>query len=140
MAKRKLTAVGPSDEEVRALLDRYRCPVRFHAVRARFLGNIATPVMAASPIETVKGLWGGELPEFDTIDAANELIGALVMGLWNRLTRHQDRGAPFRLTRNDIPATREGLACVKRGKIIHRWWKLPSVVEAPPLQRRVPTT
>lgn len=80
--------------------------------------------MAASPIETVKGLGGGELPEFDTIDAANELIGALVMGFWNRLTRHQDRGAPFRLTRNDIPVTREGLACVKRGKIIHRWWKL----------------
>jgi hypothetical protein len=112
MAKRKPMAVGPSDEEVRALLDRYRCPVPFHEVRTRFLGNIATPAMAASPIEAVKGLWGGQLPKFDTIGAANELIGAPVVGLWNRLTRHQGRGAPFRLTRNDIPETRDGLACI----------------------------
>src|SRR6266480_7804403 len=88
-----------SDDEVRALLNRYKCPVPFHEVRTRFLGNVATPAMAASPIKIVEDLWGGELPAFDTIDAANELIGALVMGLWNRLTRHQDRNSPFRLTR-----------------------------------------
>jgi hypothetical protein len=86
-----------TDEQVRALLERYKCPVPFHEVRTRFLGNVATPVMSASPIKTVKDLWGGELPAFDSIDAANDLIGALIMGLWNRLTRHQDRNAPFRL-------------------------------------------
>jgi hypothetical protein len=69
-----------SDDQVRALLDRYQCPVPFHAVRTRFLGNIASPVM----------------------------------GLWNRLTRHQDRNAPFRLTRIKVPATREGLAGIAR--------------------------
>ena len=42
----------------------------------------------------------------------NELLGSLIMGLWNRLTRHQDRSAPFRLVRIDIPETREGLAHV----------------------------
>jgi hypothetical protein len=63
-----------------------------------------------TPIKTVESLWGGELPEFDSIDAANELIGALVMGLWNRLSRHQDRSAPFRLTRIETAATREGVA------------------------------
>jgi hypothetical protein len=57
----------------------------------------------------VEDLWGGELPPFDSIDAANELVGALVMGLWNRLTRHQDRSSPFRLMRIEIAATREGL-------------------------------
>jgi hypothetical protein len=31
-----------SDEEARALLDRYRCPVPFHAVRTRFLRKIAS--------------------------------------------------------------------------------------------------
>jgi hypothetical protein len=31
------------------------------------------------------------------------------MGLWNRLTRHLERSAPFRLSRIDVPATREGL-------------------------------
>lgn len=98
------------DDEVRALLQRHGCPVPFHEVRTRFLGNIATPVMSASPIKVVESLWGGELPEFDSIDAANELIGALLAGLWNRLTRHQDRGAPFRLTRVDVAPTREGLS------------------------------
>jgi hypothetical protein len=109
MTKRSAPPVV-TDAEVQALLVRYQCPVPFHEVRTRFLGNIATPDMSASPIKTVESLWGGELPEFDTIDAANELIGALIMGLWNRLSRHQQRSSPFRLTRRTMPATREGLA------------------------------
>lgn len=80
---------GASDEQVRVLLDRYQCPVAFHEVRTRFPGNIAAPSMTASPIKMIQDLWGGELPAFDSIDAANELIGALIMGLWNRLTRHR---------------------------------------------------
>jgi hypothetical protein len=109
MAKRAAPVIA-TDEEVRVLLEHYRCPVPFHEVRTRFLGNIATPAVGLSPIKIVEGLWGGELPEFNSIDAANELIGALIMGLWNRLTRHQERNAPFRLVRPDIMATREGLA------------------------------
>ncbi len=108
MAKRS----GPppaSDEQVRALLERYNCPAAFHEVRTRFLGNITSPVMSASPLEVVKGLWGGELPPFDTMDDVNELLGALVMGLWNRLSRHQDRSNPFRLTVVVTEATRESL-------------------------------
>ena len=81
MKARKPTTTGPGDDEVRLLLDRYKCPIPFHEVRTRFLGNIASPVMSASPIETVKGLWGGELPPLDDINAANELIGALVMAM-----------------------------------------------------------
>lgn len=108
MSKPKIT--GPGDDEVAALLKRYRCPVPFHEVRTRFLGNIATPLTTASPLETVKALWGGELPEFENLDAVNELLGALVMGLWNRLTSHQDRRAPFRLIRFEVPPTREGVA------------------------------
>lgn len=93
-------AVPPSatDDEVRRLLDRYKCPVPFHVVRTRFLGNIASPGIAESPMKAVSALWGGELPEFESLDAANELIAALVMGLWNRLTRLE------------VSATREGLA------------------------------
>ena len=68
----------------------------FHEVRARFLGNIATPAVGVSPIKMVERLWSGELPEFNSIDAANELIGALIMGLWNRLTQHQERSAGLR--------------------------------------------
>lgn len=75
-----------TDQEVRALLDRYACPVPFHEVRTRFLGNIASPALGASPIKMVESLWGGKLPEFPSIDAVNELIGALIGGMWNRLT------------------------------------------------------
>lgn len=103
---------GPSDDAVAALLERYHCPVPFHEVRTRFLGNIASPVMTASPMETVKDLWGGELPEFENPEALNELISALVMGLWNRLTRHQQSRTGFRLIRFEVPQTREGLARV----------------------------
>jgi len=109
MPKPKLPPT-PTDDEVRALLVRYQCPVPFHAVRTRFLGNIATPATQSAPMDTVAALWGGEMPVFESLDATNELIGALVMGLWNRLTRHQERSAPFRLTRIEVPVTREGLS------------------------------
>jgi hypothetical protein len=101
-----------TDEQVRALLDKYQCPVPFHEVRTRFLGNIASPNVSASPIKVVQDLWGGKLPTFDAIDEANELIGALVMGLWNRLTRHHERSSPFRLSRMETAATRPGLAAL----------------------------
>ena len=101
-----------SDEQVRALLERHECPVPFHEVRTRLLGNIATPSISASPMRVVEDLWGGELPVFDTVDEANELIAALVAGLWNRLTRRQDRNSPFRLMRFETAPTREGLAAL----------------------------
>ena len=110
MIKKLSAPITASDEDVRALLARYKCPVPFHEVRTRFLGNIATPVMGISPVKMVESLWGGRLPEFDTLDAANVLVGSLIMGLWNRLTRHQDRSAPFRLTRVQNEPTREELA------------------------------
>jgi hypothetical protein len=65
----------------------------------------------------IQDLWGGELPVFVSIDAANELIGALIMGLWNRLTRHQDRNSPFRLNRIETAPTLEGLADLSRMRV-----------------------
>ena len=98
------------ERAVRQILDRYACPVPYHEVRTRFLGSIATPVIGASPVVVVQNLWGGELPEFESLEAANELIGILVNGLWNGLTRHQKRTEPFRVIRLVVPATREGIA------------------------------
>ena len=72
MKKPSLKYVG--DQSVRALLARYACPIPFHAVRTRFLGNIATPKLDASPVQTIKSLWGGELPEFDDMVAVNEPV------------------------------------------------------------------
>jgi len=75
--------------------------------------------MNASPMETVKGLWGGELPAFDSIDAVNELLHVLVAGLWNRLTEHQSSRHPFRLLRFEVEATRDGL---KQLALASRGW------------------
>ncbi len=111
---------GASDAEVTALLARYACPTPFHEVRTRFLGSIASPVLGASPLQTVKQLWGGELPEFDAIEAVNELLDALVAGLWNRLAAHQRSRNPFRLIRFEVAHTREGvrhLALVRKQEL-----------------------
>lgn len=95
MAKRR---IGPSESaRVKELLRKYDCPVPFHEVRTRFLGNIASPAPLASPVQTVKDLWGGELPAFASLDEVNELFESLINGLWNSLTRHQKRSEPFRL-------------------------------------------
>jgi len=110
-----------SDDEVKAILDRYRCPVPFHAVRTRFLGNIASPVMAASAMDTVASLWNGKLPQFDSLDAAKELLRVLMMGVWNRLARHQGPHAPFLLIHVEVPETRGGLArvaAIRREEVI----------------------
>lgn len=92
-----------------ALLKKHECPVPFHEIRTRFLGNIATPAISASPLQVIKHLWGGELPAFDSLEAFNELLDALVQGLWNDLTRHQKRSQPFRLTRVTIEPTATNL-------------------------------
>lgn len=110
MPQARKPPVVADEKKIRALLETYACPVPFHEIRTRFLGNIATPAMSASPISVVKNLWGGELPEFESLDAVNELIGVLVNGLWNSLTRHQKRSDPFRLVRPTVTPTRDGLA------------------------------
>lgn len=99
----------PSLAKVAGLLNRYQCPAPFHAVRALFMGSIASPVPVPSPIQAVQSLWGGEFPPFDTLDDLNNLLHALVDGLWNRLTVHQTAGKPFKLTRTQVRQTREGI-------------------------------
>jgi len=66
-----------------------RLQMPFHAVRTKFLGTIASTDLYISSRKMVEALWGSTLPAFDNLGAASELIGALIMGLWNRLTRHQ---------------------------------------------------
>ncbi len=120
MPQAKRPPVAADEKKIQALLETYACPVPFHEVRTRFLGNIATPAALASPISVVKNLWGGEMPEFESLDAVNELIGVLVNGLWNSLTRHQKRSDPFRLVRPTVTPTRAGLsqlALVRRQEI-----------------------
>ncbi len=88
-----------SDQVVRALLERHACPLPFHAVRALFMGNIATPDMGASPMQAIRDLWGGDLPEFESEQDAELLLTGLMQGLWNGLSDHQKRTDPFKLVR-----------------------------------------
>ena len=99
----------PSEQSIRAMLERYACPVPYHEVRTRLLGNIASPLMGKSPLPIVQGLWGGEFPPFATLDDMNELIDLLINGLWNGLTKHQSRSAPFRLFGLNLEPTAENL-------------------------------
>lgn len=101
---------APTENAVRAILARYACPVPYYEVRTRFLGGIASPVLGTSPLPIVKDLWGGELPPFDSIDDLNELIDILINGLWNSLTKHNRRSAPFRLARLNLEPTAANLA------------------------------
>jgi hypothetical protein len=106
MARRSTHKKG-SDGELRRLLKRYNCPLPFHAVRTFFLGNMACPKIETRPLQVLEVLWKGELPEFESLDDANDLISSLVNGLWNRLTVHQSRKHPFRLTPLPVPTDRE---------------------------------
>jgi hypothetical protein len=104
------SANEPDERAIRALLDRYDCPAPWHEVRTRFLGSIASLVPEVSPLGAVAGLWGGKLPAFASVDDAEALLGALLHGLWNDLTRHQQRRHPFRLTRLATDPSAENLS------------------------------
>ena len=107
-------------QQVRDLLRRYACPVPYHEVRTRFLGSIASPELSASPLQIVKDLWGGTLPEFESIEDLNRLIDTLINGLWNTLTGHQKRNEPFRLVKVPLEpsvANLANLALIRRQEI-----------------------
>jgi hypothetical protein len=72
-----IKSTSVSDDEVRVLLDRYKCPSRSDAVPRKY----RFPTNVSITHRNSQGTVGGQLPPFDDINAANELIGALVMGL-----------------------------------------------------------
>ena len=107
-----------SDRDLRALLTKHGCPLGFHEVRARLMGNIASPGMDVAPMQELNRIWGGELPEFESKGEAEQLVGGVMGGLWNALSKHQSRSNPFRLTRvKPGPATHDHLAKLSRHRI-----------------------
>jgi len=105
----KLDQLG--DRVLKALLEKHACPLRLHELRARFMGNIATPDFTASPMQEVNRIWGGQLPEFESEEDAELLMTGLMGGLWNPLSKHQSKSNPFRLTRvKSAPASYDYLA------------------------------
>jgi hypothetical protein len=98
-----------SDKEAIALLVRYQCPTPFHAVRTLLIGNIASPLLNASPMGALAQVWGGQMPAFASTDDVESVARVLLHGLWNRLAQHQSSRSPFRLTRQDVVPSRAGL-------------------------------
>ena len=88
-----------SVSSAKALLVLYACPIPYHQVRTRFMGNIATPVMTASPMQEIQRIWNNELPTFESKSDAEEFFGVLMQVLWNGLSAHQKRTDPFKLGR-----------------------------------------
>ena len=99
----------PSELTIRALLIKHACPIGYHEVRTRLLGSIACPNLDMKPMTVIASLWGGTLPEFDSIDDANALLGALAMGLWNEMSSHQDPELPFRAVHVPLEPTAANL-------------------------------
>lgn len=83
--------------DVRRLLKKHKSAFELHQVRARFMGAIASPIMDVSPMDEVKALFGGELPEVKNIAEINEILQVFVTGLWNRLTKNNDGAPAFEL-------------------------------------------
>ena len=110
MAQKSPKYVG--DAKIRALLEANSCPTPFHAIRAQFMGNIASPGLPASPNWTIHEFWPGAMSPFENFEEANELIQGL-HSLWNHLAQHQKRSKPFKLTikpfSNDRVSMREFL-------------------------------
>jgi hypothetical protein len=113
----KKTAKAGGEMAAKAMLDEHAYPLQFHQAGALFLVQVTTPQMSTSPLVAIKRLWGGDLPVFDSIDDLNALLGALVQGLWNELTRHQKRSQPFRLTRTPMEETNANLALYGRTRL-----------------------
>ena len=62
-----------ADKKLREVLSGYACPVPFHAVRTRFVGNIASPRLDISRAEVIEDLWSGEWLKFVDIEALTKL-------------------------------------------------------------------
>ncbi|MDR9428251.1 hypothetical protein HAT86_08910 [Roseovarius gahaiensis] len=111
--KPKNKGVGASS--VKAMLVQYSCPLPYHQVRARFMGNIATPDIAASPMQEIQRIWNNNLPTFESKSEADEFFGVLIQGLWNGLSSHQKLTDPFKLGRiATAPASLEYLNRLSR--------------------------
>lgn len=94
--------------KIRSLLEAFSCPTPYHAVRARFMGIIASPVLSASPIRTIEDFWPGGMPVFESTEEANTLFQPL-LGLWNHLAQHQKRSKPFKLTIKPLNDDRDAM-------------------------------
>jgi hypothetical protein len=125
MARTKFKYVG--DSAFKAFLRRYDCPTPFPVVRMRFLGWVASPTLAASPLPIIEGLWPDGLPVFDGEREANAFFETFA-GLIKQMTRHE-RGIRVKMAKLPTPRDVESLTGafriraeeIREGFIIGYW-------------------
>lgn len=85
----------PGDEKVKELLAQYRPGLSLSEMRAATAGAVLT-VETVQPSQLFAHLFGSEdeRPEFEDLDAVKTWFSCM-MGLWNELTKHQDKDKPF---------------------------------------------
>jgi len=85
----------PGDEKMKALLAQYRPDISFAEMRAATAGAVLT-VETVQPSQLFSHLFGSEdeRPGFENLDAAKDWFSCM-MGLWNELTKHQEKNHPF---------------------------------------------
>jgi uncharacterized protein YecA (UPF0149 family) len=85
----------PGDVEVKKLLAQYRPGLSFAEMRAATAGAVLT-VENVQPSQLFAHLFGSEdeRPEFKDLETAKTWF-LCMMGLWNELTKHQEKNFPF---------------------------------------------
>jgi hypothetical protein len=101
MGRKKFKYAG--DGAFKAFLRRYDCPTPFHVVRMRFVGWVASPALAASPLPIIETLWPGGLPEFEGEPDAAKFFETFA-GLIRHVSRYQ-KGIRVKMAK--LPKPRE---------------------------------
>lgn len=85
----------PGDEKVKAFLASYHPCLSFAEMRAATAGTVLT-VDTVQPSQLFAHLFGdeSERPAFEDMEAAKTWFTCM-MGLWNELTKHQEKAHPF---------------------------------------------
>jgi len=110
MGRKKFKYSG--DAAFKAFLRRYDCPTPFHVVRMRFVGWVASPALASSPLPIIETMWPGGLPEFGGEREATTFYETFA-GLINHVSRYQN-GIRVAMAKLPKLRDREGLAAAFR--------------------------
>ena len=98
------------------LLENYECPVPYHQFRAILIGYIVSPIKAPPPIEIIKNIWGGKMPNIKNMEELSSFMNNVFMRYWNSLSDNRNSKMPFFFKALKIKDTEKSLAelCVVR--------------------------
>ena len=87
----------PGDAAFAAFLSEHECPLPLHIVKFRFWGLIVSIAMRVSPVDEIKAIWDGVLPELEDEKDAQKFLDVM-FSLWNGLAQMNLAGHRLRLS------------------------------------------